>query len=180
MPRARFNFLPIVVLGLVNAAIVLPACGVTVPVKPGLWERTVVSRVFETRTLVPELGRTLSDEQKKIDAAMRKPVHAPDVSNTSRECLPAHSSTTWEALTKLDREYTACTRTPIAQSSRTFKASLLCNAGKTTGKAEFKATQDYVEGEITVVSHESAYDRTDTKLIKSKWISATCDDASRK
>jgi len=90
-------------LGLAGA--VPAAHAVAVAAKPGLWERTVVLRVSETRTQVPELANKSGENLPKIDAEMRKPVYAPDLTSTSQECLKAPASISWNAMTKVDQEY---------------------------------------------------------------------------
>ena len=155
------------------------AQAITVAAKPGLWERTVTTRLFETRTVVPEVASKPAEERQKFEAEMRKPVYAPDVVNTSRECLSQGASASWEALTKVDADYGACTRKTLAQNARSFKASLSCNSGKSTGKVEFKATVDQVQGDITLVTHEPSYDRTQTKRITLKRVSPACEKVSQ-
>jgi len=110
-------------LGLAGA--VPAAHAVAVAAKPGLWERTVVLRVSETRTQVPELANKSGENLPKIDAEMRKPVYAPDLTSTSQECLKAPASISWNAMKKVDQEYAACTRKTLSQSPSTLGGRLL-------------------------------------------------------
>ena len=147
-------------------------------VKPGLWEVTVTTRISETRTEVPELGKAPTGERAKVDADMRRPVVAPDVTRTTRECVTPQAASRWTALTRIDRDYVACTKKPLAQSSKHFKATLACAAGRNTGSAEFSATRESFKGEVSVVSHEPAYDRTETKVVQGTWVARECSDSA--
>jgi uncharacterized protein DUF3617 len=148
-----------------------------IAVKPGLWERTVTTRVFETRTQVPELAKLPPDERAKAEAEMKRSVYAPDVTQTTRECVTSGAVASWAAFTGADRDYGACTRKTLAQNAKRFKASLVCNAGRSTGTSDYAADDDRISGETTLVFHESTYDRTERRLVKSRRIGSACGDA---
>ena len=72
---------------------------------------------------MPELANKSGENLPKIDAEMRKPVYAPDLTSTSQECLKAPASISWNAMKKVDQEYAACTRKTLSQSPSTFRGS---------------------------------------------------------
>jgi hypothetical protein len=145
-------------------------------VKPGLWEVTVTTRVSETRTEIPELGKALTEERAKVAAEMRRPVVAPDLTRTTRECVSPQATSRWNTLTKLPSELGGCSWKPVTQNAKTFKAALVCSTARRTGTADFTATAERFKGEITVVMHESSYDRTDTKVVSGAFVAKSCEE----
>jgi uncharacterized protein DUF3617 len=145
-------------------------------VKPGLWEVTVTSRVSETRTEIPELGKEPTQEHAEIAAEMRRPVVAPDLARTTRECFAQQATTRWSALTKLSSGQGGCVWKPVVQNAKRFRATLVCSSARREGSADFTATAERFSGEVTVVMHESSYDRTDTTLVSGALVSKTCAD----
>jgi Protein of unknown function (DUF3617) len=148
-------------------------------VKAGSWDFTVTSRVSETRTQVPELGNIPARDRESVKANMTQPVRAPDTSSSSHECLSAQAAGRWATVSKIDHDFAACKRKVITDNSKQFKATLSCNGGKATGEVEFSASGDAIVGQTTLVSHESTYDRTESKLVKGTWLGATCSSATQ-
>jgi hypothetical protein len=144
-------------------------------VKAGLWEVTVTTRVSETRTEIPELGKELTEEHAKVAAEMRRPVVAPELTRTARECVAPRATSRWSTFTKLPSEQAGCSWKPVIQNVKTFKAALVCSTARRTGTAAFTATSERFNGEITVVMHESSYDRTDTKVVSGKLVAKSCE-----
>jgi hypothetical protein len=143
-----------------------------------LWELTVTTRVSETRTEIPELGKELTEERAKVAAEMRRPVVAPELTRTARECIVPQAANRWSTFTKMPSEQAGCSWKPVVQNARTFKATLVCSAARRTGTADFTATSERFKGEITIVMHESSYDRTDTKLVSGTFVAKSCEDHS--
>jgi hypothetical protein len=143
-------------------------------VRPGLWEITVTTRVSEVRTDPARPESFASGQQAKVPMGLAKPVVAPDVTHTLRECLTAAVARSWTALTKIDREYGACQMKPLARNARRYKVALTCAGGRASGDADFSATATEFQGEVRVVAHESSYDRTDTKIVRGRWLRANC------
>ena len=140
--RAGFEApsLPRAVLFCLAAASAATVFAASPIVKPGTWDVQVTTGVSETRTDVPELSKAPAAERPKIDAEMRKPVSAPDVVSTRQECITRETASRWASLIRLDRDYAACSRKSLAQSTKQFKASLTCSSGKVKGDVRFSAT----------------------------------------
>ena len=180
-PSARFVFahrrpgLAIAVLYFGVLFAIPPAGAATSIVKPGLWEIVTTTRISETRTEIPELGKGPTGDRANVAAEMRRPVFAPDVTRTTRECLGAKAARRWTALTNIDRDYRACKTKSLTLNTKRFKALINCAAGKHTGTAEFSATGEQYSGEISMVAHEGAYDRTEAKIVQATWVGRSCD-----
>jgi hypothetical protein len=160
----------------VGGLLAIPSAGAaTAIVKPGSWEIVTTTRISETRTEIPELGKKPTGEGAKAAAEMRRPVFAPDVTRTTRECLGAKAASRWTVLTNIDRDYRACKTKSLTLNTKRFKAVINCAAGKHTGTAEFSATGEQYSGEISMVAHEGAYDRTEAKIVQATWVGRSCD-----
>jgi len=173
-PRLKAPWLGRAVLFCLAASSAAPVLAASPIVKPGTWDVQVTTGVSETRTDVPELSKAPAAERAKIDAEMRKPVSAPDVVSTRQECITREQASRWASLIRLDRDYAACSRKSITQSTKQFKASLTCSSGKSKGDVRFSATPTRYEGEVRIVSHEPSYDKTESKRVQATWVSADC------
>lgn len=148
-------------------------------VKPGLWEVKITTGVSEVRTGEQAQGPAVGGQHPaQLPPEAHKPVVAPDITETVRECLKPPLTQSWGALTRMDRDYGACQIKPVSSNAKRYKAVLTCAGGKARGEANFNASATRFDGTVTVVAHQSSYDRTDSKILQGRWVRATCDDST--
>src|SRR5689334_16055694 len=134
-------------------------------VKPGLWELTVTTGVSEVRTDSSPSTLSVEGKAQELPAEAHRPVVAPDLTQTSHECISAKAAAQWSALTKLDRDYGLCNAKVALRTSKKYAAHLSCAAGKAEGEAEFFATATTLQGTVRIVARAPSYDRTDSRTV---------------
>ena len=145
-----------------------------IDVKPGLWERTVVtvSQLASTRPK-PDLSRVAPEERKKLEQVMSGGVTADRRTRVTEECVTPAMLEKWSALAR-EEPGKSCTRTIASENSKQIKVALSCDGGKMTGDIEYRASGERLEGKISWVSHEPEFDHLVKHEITSKWLGTDC------
>jgi len=150
------------------------AYAVPLDVKPGLWERTVVTvSQLASTSPKPDLSGVAPEERKRLEQVMSGGVTADRRTRVTEECVTPSMLEKWSALAR-DEPVKSCTRTIVTESSKQIKVTLSCGGGQTTGNIEYKASGERLEGKISFVSHEPEFDRVVKHDITSKWMGADC------
>jgi hypothetical protein len=160
----------------VGTALTAHADGISLNVRPGLWEMTTSGQSSGTPPIPAELLASMPPERRaKIEAAMAASMARSNASHTFQQCVTPESLKRGIEADE-NKGGRSCTQRIVSSNGSAMDIDEECSGReRVSGKIHFEAASpEAMDGSVNLAMTDGVHAMTIKRVIKGKWLGADC------